>query len=632
VTPSYLDEDREPLDRHPPFSLLESLSFFRELKSEALRDVAAMCTEFHLAAGQVLFQQGEPSDYLYIVSTGRLDVLFQPEGEECTRLFEAGRGQIIGEMGLLTGDRRSATVKALRDSVLYRLAKQDFDELLEAHPTLTRRIACSLSERLREANVRSIERSPVAKTFVVLPAGEVAPIAGFAQNLARALNEIGPTRHITKDVVEQVVGIGDMNSNVVVQWLNDQEAQFEYLVYETDLVLSDWTSRCICQADRLLAVGRFEAHNDRNEIERNGGCPRIDLILVHREPSFQPAGTADWLVGREIDRLHHICGSCTKDFQRLGRILAGKAIGLVLGGGGSRGFAHIGAIKAIEEAGFTIESIGGTSQGAMIGALYAMGLNPDQMVEANRAVFRDFRPLKGDRTLPFFSFVTGVASNRGLQSLFGDTQMSDLKIPFFCVCTNLSLAKLVVNPDSVVWKSVRCSTALPGLMPPVIQKGSLLIDGGVLNNLPVDIMRQHCNGDIIAVDVSPPNDLLVDCEDRDSLGFMEFLRRRFFSRRSKTRGLPNLFEILMRTGFLSSIHHRELMASHADLLVHPPMAGFGLLDWDKLEILVDIGYRTTRERLREWTGTTALRNRETPRVGDGWSPEPCEQTSCPSPD
>ena len=86
----------------------------------------------------------------------------------------------------------------------------------------------------------------VAKTFVVLPAGVLAPIAGFAQNLARALNEIAPTRHITKDVVEQVVGKGDMNSNVVVQWLNDQEAQFEYLVYETDLVLSDWTSRCIC--------------------------------------------------------------------------------------------------------------------------------------------------------------------------------------------------------------------------------------------------------------------------------------------------------------------------------------------------------------------------------------------------
>jgi predicted acylesterase/phospholipase RssA/CRP-like cAMP-binding protein len=629
VTPSHLNEDRDPPNHPPAFGLLEPLGFFRGLSPEILRDVASKCTEFHLAAGQILFRQDESPDYLYVVSNGRLEVLFQPEGQESTSLFEAGRGQIVGEMGLLTGDRRSATIRALRDSVLFRLAKDDFDELLEIHPALARRIACSLSERLRQSNVRAIQRSPVAKTFAIVPAGEIASTAEFAQNLARALNGIGPTRHITRSVVEKAVGVGDMNSHAVVQWLNDQEAEFDYLVYESDSHVSDWTSRCICQADRLLSVARFDANPERNEIERGGGYPRIDLILVHGEPSFQPSGTPRWLANREIDRYHHLCIGCPKDFRRLARILAGKAVGLVLGGGGARGFAHIGAIKAIEEAGITIEAIGGTSQGAMIGAMYAMGLTPDQMMEASRTVFRDFRPLKGDRTLPFFSFVTGTTTNRGLLSLFGKTHISDLKIPFFCVSTNLSLAKLIVNPDAAVWRSVRCSLALPGLMPPVIQKGSLLIDGGVLNNLPVDIMRQHCNGDIIAVDVSPPNDLLVDCEDKDSLGFIEFLRRRFFARRRKTRALPNLLEILMRTGFLSSIHHREAMGNHADLLVHPPMGGFGLLEWDKLETLVEIGYQATREKLQTWTDTTTLRDIvcETP-TRHGWIPEQCAPTSC----
>jgi predicted acylesterase/phospholipase RssA/CRP-like cAMP-binding protein len=625
VTPTYLDEDWEPLDRHPAFSLLEPLGFFRDLGPVILRDVARHCNEFHLAAGETLFRQGEPSDCLYIVSTGRLDISFDAEGQKSRSLYEAGRGQIVGEMGLLTGDPRSATIKALRDSVLFRLSKQHFDELLETHPALTRRIACNLSERIRQSNIRSVQRNYVAKTFAILPAGEIAPTAEFAEKLTRALSEIGSSRHITRAAVELAVGTKDMSSTAVVHWLNDQEAKFDFLVYESDLHPSDWTSRCICQADRLLSIARFEAGHERNEIERLGGYPRIDLILVHRETTFRPSGTSQWFSGREIDRHHHICGDCPKDFRRLARILAGKAIGLVLGGGGARGFAHIGAIKAIEEAGITIESIGGSSQGAMIAALYALGLTPAEMMEANRKVFRDFRPLKGDVTLPFFSFVTGVTSNRGLQSLFGKTHVSDLKIPFFCVSTNLSLAKLVVNPDASVWISVRCSMALPGLMPPVIRERSLFIDGGVLNNLPVDIMREHCNGDIIAVDVSPPNDLLVDCEDKVSLGFVEFLRRRYF-RGKMTGPLPNLLEILMRTGFLSSIHHREQMGKQADLLIHPPMAGFGLLDWDKLETLVEVGYEETREKLRDWNSTTTIRDTGR-RQGDDYVPEQSVQTS-----
>ena len=629
MTPSYLAISCQPPDQHPAVNLLEPLGFFRGLSAAILRDVAGRCTEFHLSAGQTLFRSGEPSDCLYIVSTGRLDVSVETEGHEPTSLFEAGRGQIVGEMGLLSGDPRSATVRALRDSVLYRLSKEHFDHLLEVHTALTRRIACNLSERIRQSNVRSIQRSYSAKTFAVLPAGEAAPTAEFSEKLTRALNEIAPARRITRAVVEQAVGTTDMKACSVIQWLNEQEAKFDFLIYESDLQPSDWTSRSICQADRLLSVARFEGNREPNEIERAGGYPRIDLVLVHREPAFRPFGTPEWLAGRKVERHHHLCNDCPKDYRRLARILAGKAVGLVLGGGGSRGFAHIGAIRAIEEAGITIETIGGTSQGALIGALYALGLTPGEMIEANRAVFRDFRPLKGDLTLPLFSFVTGVTSNRGLQSLFGKTHISDLRIPFFCVSTNLSRAKLVVNPDTTVWKSVRCSMALPGLMPPVIQKRNLLIDGGVLNNLPVDIMRQNCNGDIVAVDVSPPNDLLVDCEDRVSLGFLEFLRRRFLGRK-KGGSLPNLLEILMRTGFLSSIHHREEMAKHADLLIHPPMDGFGLLDWDKLETLVEIGYEETREKLRNWTTSTALRDGPCRAAGyEGECvPAQCAQTSC----
>lgn len=600
------------------YDLLRPLGFFTGLSPAILRDVAGRCTQVMVPAGHILFHQGEPSDSMYIVSTGRLDVTLEAASQRPGSIYEAGRGQIVGEMGILSGAPRSATVRSLRDSMLFRLSKEAFEELLELHPALTRRIAVNLSERLRQSNERVFQRHYGVKTFAIMPAGELAPTTEFTTKLIRYLGEIGSTRLITKRIVTEAVGSSDMSDSRVVHWLNEQESKYAYLIYETDLQPSAWTSRCIRQADRLLAVTRFDGCKDLNEIEQSltrmvsespRSHPRIDLILLHKESNFQPVNTPEWLAGRSADKHHHITSDSPKDLRRLARVLAGKAVGLVFGGGGSRGFAHIGAIRALEEAGVAIETIGGTSQGALIAAQYAMGLTPGEMIGINKVLFRDFRPLKGDRTIPVYSFLTGKTSNRGLQWMFGKRYISDLKLPFFAVSNNLSQAKVIVHRDDPVWKAVRCSMALPGLMPPVIEGGNLIVDGGVLNNLPVDIMRDHCNGAVIAVNVSPPIDLIANCEDRDNLSFWEFMRRKWFGKKDGG-SIPNMLEILMRTAFLSSIHHRESMARYADLLVHPPMVGVGLLDWDKIDDLVEVGYQETRERLKHWTDRPTLRIEE----------------------
>ena len=569
-----------------------------------------------IPAGHLVFKQGDPSDSLYIVSTGRLDVSLEPEGQEPVSIYEAGRGQIVGEMGVLTGEPRSATVRSLRDSLLFRLSKDRFEELIELHPALTRRIACNLSDRLRQSNIRPVHPPHSVKTFAVLPAGGGAPTESFVEALTRALGEIGTTRRITKAAMEEALGTGEVSDSGVVHWLNEQETRFAFLVYEADPHPSPWTSRCIRQADRLLSVARFEDDKGLNAIENDlarmaaespRSHPRIDLVLLHRDSGGRPAGTPEWLAGRFVDRHHHVWDNSPKGFTRLARVLTGKGIGVVLGGGGARGFAHIGAIRAIEEAGITIETVGGTSQGALIAAQYAMGQSPAQMIETNRALFRDYRPFKGDKTIPLFSFVTGKTSNKGLQGLFGNTHITDLSIPFFCVSTNMSLAKLIVHREDAVWRAVRCSMALPGLMPPIIQKGNLIIDGGVLNNLPVDVMRRNSNGAIVAVEVSPPVDLIADCEDRDSFSCVDFLRRKLF-RGKRSGDVPHIIEILMRTAFLSSIHHRQEMAGQADLCIHPPMAGYSLLGWENLEALAEAGYQVTREMLQHWDAPATLRN------------------------
>lgn len=606
-------------------NFLSSLEFFSGLSEEILEDLAQHCTQVVVPAGQIVFRSGDVSDALYVVSIGRLIVSIQQEDDDLEGnmplvVHEAGRGQMVGEMGLLTGESRSATVSSARDSVLLRLSKDSFEQVVERHPSLALRIARDLAQRLRRSNTRTTIRPYNVKTFAVMPAGEIWPIRSFVEPLLRALDAIGPVRRITKALVEECVGCSDMTDRRVIHWLDEQEERFAYVLYEADPSLTDWTSRCIRQADRILTVSAFENNRQLNEIEREfvkrdrdsraagntPGRPKIDLVLLHKERSFSPVNTLRWLSDRSVEQHHHVSINSAGDMKRLATALTGKAFGLVLGGGGARGFAHIGALKAIDEAGLTLECIGGTSQGALIGAQYAMGLTSDEMIAMNKRLFKDFRPFKGDVTVPVFAFLTGATTNKGLQQLFGDRHISDLKIPFFCVSANLSLAKLMVQQNELVWKALRCSLSLPVLMPPVVQKGQLIVDGGVLNNFPVDIMRNHCDGRIIAVDVSPPVDLLADSDDRYTLTFSEFLRRKLS--RKKRGAIPHLLEILMRTAFLSSIHHRQAIAKYADLLVHPPMAGYSLLDWDHLETLVEVGYKATQETLKTWTGLPRPKN------------------------
>ena len=419
--------------------LLRGLDFFAGLSEAILADVARSCHLVVAPAGHLVFRQGDASDSLYIVSAGRLDISVENGDLEPVSVAEAGRGQIFGEMGLLTGEPRSATVGSMRDSLLFRLPKESFEELIARHPALTRRIACDLSNRLKKSNQEISRTRHLPKTFAVIPAGAGGPVAWFTRELIRALSEIGATRHITAALVDECVGGGDMSDARLVHWLTEQEARFDFLIYEAEASLSSWTSRCIRQADRILAVAPFEGPRALNEVEARLARlaveaprthPHVNLILLHSDSATEPSGTPEWLEGRAIERHHHLWTDRPQHFTRLARVLAGRAVGLVLGGGGARAFAHIGAIQALEEAGITIETIGGTSQGALVGAQYAQGLTPAQMVETNRKLFREFRPFKGDFTLPFYSFVTGKRTNKGLQQLFGKMFISDLRIPF----------------------------------------------------------------------------------------------------------------------------------------------------------------------------------------------------------
>ena len=217
--------------------------------------------------------------------------------------------------------------------------------------------------------------------------------------------------------------------------------------------------------------------------------------------------------------------ACAEDLGRLARILAGCAIGVTLGGGGARGFAHIGVIRALEEARIPIDMICGVSMGAIIAGQYAMGWDWPTMIRSNKRLLAD-RRLNTDLALPLFSLSSGRRFRSALKTFFGEIEIEDLWLSYFCTSCNLSSSELVVHRRGRLWWSVNASNAIPGLLPPVLDGGQLLIDGGVLNNQPGDLLKEVCGGPVIVSMVSPRKDLAMDESFTEMPSAWRFLRSR----------------------------------------------------------------------------------------------------------
>jgi NTE family protein len=262
---------------------------------------------------------------------------------------------------------------------------------------------------------------------------------------------------------------------------------------------------------------------------------------------------------------------------------------LVLGGGGARGFAHIGVVKALCEAGVPFDYLGGVSMGGIIAAALASEWSLDDLEQRLRAAFVKSHPFT-DYTFPLIALVKGRKMTKLLTTNFGKTAIEDMARPFFCISSDLTTGHIHEHRSGPLWRALRASAALPGIVPPVTHHGHLLVDGGVMNNLPVDIMRKRRIGPLIACDVTGEIDFSV----RDkSYGEHSFGRKLW----QKMAGMPSIFDILMRTGTLGSDAQRRLVRDEADLLIEPPLDGVNPLDWKSFDRAVAEGYAHTARQI-----------------------------------
>jgi NTE family protein/lysophospholipid hydrolase len=590
---------------------LAQATLFHGFPDDLLDALAEVVDWYFIPGGEILYRRDDVGDSLFVVVSGRLRVVRDQEGPVARIIRDVGPGENVGELALITGERRSATVLAVRDTQLIRLSRAQFDALLPRHPRAVMQLARMLATWVRNSTLEVPPAIPELATVAVIPLTRDAPVHDFITRLAAAFKPRGRVLHLTAERVASWLGpsaaqAAEGESGYVegTQWLSELEREWSLVIYESSLEPSAWARRCARQADRILAIAYAQAGPRDDQLTRTffdaiagHEAANAELVLLHDDETHRPRSSQAWRSLHPFVAHHHVRMASRQDFERLSRSLTGRAISLVLGGGGARAYAHIGVIRAIEEAGFPIDRLGGTSAGAFIAAQYAYGYSCDALVQLNREswVSRLFLP---DLTIPLVALFSSRRLKRIVQQSFGDVCIEDLWLPFFCVSTNLTRAEQVVHREGPLARWVRASLSMPGAAPPVLSpEGDLLVDGGLLNNVPVDVMRSLGDGPVIAVDVSPTVEFTFGASRQTAPGWRLMLRdlRRFEKKRA-----PTLLRILHRTMLLPSQAQRRRTQRVADLYLTPPVDGFDLFDWKAMDRIVEAGYRHAAAHLAEW--------------------------------
>jgi len=601
------EEARERVDRTNAATMIAEL--MGSTDQAIVQEVVDRVGWRRLEAGEVLFDQGDVADAAYFVVGGRVSVHVVDDGEE-RLVAELGRGEVVGELGLLDRAPRSATVRAVRDTTLASFSAATFEDLVAVSPSMMLNVTRRLLVRMRSPSQRKFDRASSLTIAVTADCDAGALVAEIASEIAR----FGSTKHLSSDRVDRVLNrtaISQSSTDNVglprlAEFMHEAEVGNDHVVLQTDSEMSAWTRRALRQADRVVVVcspnpdaaERSLISDIFSTIADAGSVARM-LAVLHPASTDRPRRTAELIAPWRIDDVVHVRSGSSDDVARLARLASGHGYGLVLSGGGARGFAHLGAFRALLENRVPVDKIAGCSMGAVIASGIALGPRGEELVEL---VARQSHRLL-DYTIPVVSLLKGGRITRNIEQTFEGRDIEDLWLPFYCVSTNLTKSRLEVHRRGNMALAVRASLAIPGVLPPVPYDGDLLVDGGVLNNLPFESMRDDSTiGTIVAVDVAPDLGPRAHTDFGMSVSGVRALWDSITPGRSE---LPSATSVLLRSMMTGSVRNqRESMeAGSLDLLVTMHLPGIGMLEFERTREVAESGYAASKDTVAEWAAT-----------------------------
>jgi NTE family protein len=597
--------DEQRSHQHRAALLVEQLRALFPDIGDATRDFLLQHLQWvEIAAGETLIRQGEVGDSAYLTISGRLRVYVNGEDGATRMVRELSRGEVIGEMSLYTGEARSATVVAVRDSVLVKLGQQHFEAMLLHHPQVSLTFTRQMIRRLQTENERHRVAAPV--TIGLLPISDGVALVEFGRSLEAQLARFGRACVVDATWLDRALGTpgvtlrDDADADHSISLALDRlEAKHDFVLLLADGEPNPWTRRCIRNSDEMLLVATADSPPALHPTEQAclvGRPSRSEaaeiLVLLHPAERSCPRGTRQWLARRPVAGHVHVRPGLDRDMARLARMLSRNAVGLVLAGGGARGFAHLGVWRALCTQGIEIDVVGGTSIGAAMATLIAADAPVERAIDIARRAF-SANPTSDYNLLPLVSLIKGrrvrAAIHRAIDELAGGPiDIEDLWKPYFCVATNYSQARELDVRSGDLALGLEASMAIPGALPPVVHDGDLLCDGGTFNNFPVDVMRDIRGvGPVIGVDLGVRHAKRLDLDEVP--GTWALLRDRLRSRRKRRYRLPSLVAYLLNVTVLYSVSRQADAKRLTDLYFNPPLYKVGMLQWNRFDHIVRQG-------------------------------------------
>jgi NTE family protein len=580
---------------------LRAASVFADLTPALRERVAELAGEVRLPGGEWLFREGEEADAVYLVRVGHLEVL-QEDRDGPRRINTLGKGAVVGELALLNDSLRSASIRALRDTELLRIEKARFGELLQAEPELALSLTRVLSAQLQASRAIPAARRAQPATIALRAIGAGVPVLQLADELSAALCAWG------KVAVVHPAGERDAEEPsgfaALIERLERDHDQVVMLC-GGDSRPRAWDEFCAARADRVLALvsatatAAATATGARGEAAGGEAPPGewdalarslrgCDLVGCDVTPGA--GALAGWVRRLAPASIHAIRPGAAgrEDIARVARRLAGRSVGVVLGGGGARAFAHVGALDVLLEAGLTVDRVGGVSMGAFVGGLLALGHGADAIDACCYEEWVRRNPIN-DYTVPRHALIRGRKAEAMLRRTFGDVRIEELPRPYYCASVNLRGNRLAIDRDGPLIDAIGASISLPLIAPPRRREhdGGLMIDGSLLDNLPLEPMSATGEGPVLAIDIKGGEER----RRRDSAGGAGAADGAEPSapRPSRPPRLPGLPETMARIALLSSANTDEAARRLADFTIPVRVPGVGLLEFHQIDEAVAAG-------------------------------------------
>ena len=575
---------------------LRNVHVFAGLSPEMLDQVAGLVSGVRLRRGEWLFREGDPADGVYVVRVGHLEVV--RSGPEPQTVNTLTRGAVLGELALLSGSARSASIRALRDTELLKIDKLHFDSLLHSEPELALSLTRVLSAQIQASRTIPAARRAKPVTIAMRAVGEGPPLLDLADELSRAMCAWGKVAVLHPHEIEGAgTGSPAQASARFGPLIERCELEHDHviMVCGSGERPSAWDEFCISRADRVLAVV-----GEAPPLPAEGGAAWGDGLAASLRGSdlvgyaVQPGSRAlaGWAASLEPASTFVISadGDRRGDVARMARRLAGRSLGVVLSGGGARAFAHLGALEVLLNAGMLVDRVGGVSMGAFIGGLLATGHDSASMDATCYEEWVRRNPIN-DYTIPRSALIKGHKAQAMLDRVFGEMRLEELARPFYCASVNLHGNHLVIDRDGPMATAIGASISLPLIGPPMRRDDGLLIDGSLLDNLPLAPMSSSGEGPVLAIDIKggeerpPAGESSSACEQQP--------------RPSHHRRLPSLPETMARIALLSSANTDESARRLADMTIRARVSGVGLLEFHQIDEARAVGRRAALAALED---------------------------------